>query len=87
MQKTSTSKIPVGISDLSKMMKMTEVEVKFFPKLKALRQLLKDYNFGVLPKKKLVDQLEVMKGECIDENIGAYAEGVGELKGVIQYRY
>ena len=86
MQKISL-KIPVGIKSLAEMMVMEEVEVRFFPKIEDVRALLKDYNFGTLKKKELLEKLEAMKATCVEENIGQYAEGIGELIKAIQYRY
>lgn len=80
-------KIPVGIKSLAEMMEMEEVEVRFFPKIEDVRALLKDYNYGTLKKKELVEKLEALKNECMEENFEQYAEGVGELSKAIQYRY
>ncbi len=86
MQKISL-KVPVGIKSLAEMMAMEEVEVRFFPKIEDVRALLKDYNFGTLKKKALIEKLETLKSECLEENFDQYAEGVGELIKAIQYRY
>lgn len=86
MQKISL-KVPVGIKSLAEMMAMEEVEVRFFPKIEDVRALLKDYNFGTLKKKDLIEKLEALKSECLEENFDQYAEGVGELIKAIQYRY
>lgn len=80
-------KIPVGIKSLAEMMVMEEVEVRFFPKIEDVRALLKDYNFGTLKKKVLLEKLEIMKAECLEENFDTYADGIGELIKAIQYRY
>ena len=86
-QKTLSIKIPVGIKSLANMMAMEEVEVRFFPKIEGLRAVLKDYNFNMLTKQKLVEKLEAMKAECLEENLDNYAEGIGGLVRAIQYRY
>lgn len=86
MQKISL-KVPVGIKSLAEMMVMEEVEVRFFPKIEDVRALLKDYNFGTLKKKDLLERLEAMKTKCAAENYDQYAEGIGELIKAIQYRY
>ena len=86
-QKTLSMKVPVGIKSLAQMMAMEEVEVRFFPKIEGLRAVLKDYNFNMLTKQKLVEKLEAMKAECLEENLDNYAEGIGGLVRAIQYRY
>ncbi|MBR6613855.1 MAG: hypothetical protein IKK84_03715 [Clostridia bacterium] len=86
-QKTLSMKVPVGIKAMAEMMAMEEVEVRFFPKLDDLRSLLKDYNFGTLTKRALVEKLEALKAECLEENFDTYADGIGELIKAIQYRY
>lgn len=86
-QKTLSMKIPVGVKSLAQMMAMDEVEVRFFPKIEKLRALLKDYNFNVLTKQKLLERLEAMKAECQNESYDNYAEGIGGLVRAIQYRY
>lgn len=86
-QKTLSMKVPVGIKSLAQMMAMEEVAVRFFPKIEGLRAVLKDYNFNMLTKQKLVERLEAMKAECLEENLDNYAEGIGGLVRAIQYRY
>lgn len=80
-------KIPVGIKSLAEMMEMEEVEVRFFPKVEKVRALLKDYNFGTLKKKDLIERLEALKDRCKEEKIDQYVAGIDGLIKAIQYRY
>ncbi len=80
-------KVPVGIKSLAEMMEMEEVEVRFFPQIEKVRALLKDYNFGTLKKKELIERLEALKARCLEEKIDQYATGIGGLIKAIQYRY
>jgi predicted transcriptional regulator len=86
MQKVSL-KVPVGIKSLAEMMGMEEVEVRFFPKVEKVRTLLKDYNFGTLKKKDLIERLESLKDRCKEEGIDQYVAGIDGLIKAIQYRY
>ena len=86
-QQTLSTKIPVGVKSLAQMMAMDEVEVSFFPKIEGLRSVIKDYNFNMLTKQKLVEKLEAMKAECLEEKLDNYAEGIGGLVKAVQYRY
>ena len=86
MQKSSL-KVPVGIKSLAQMMAMEEVEVRFFPKTEDVRALLKDYNFGMLSKPKLLEKLDALRDECLEGNFDTYAEGIASLKSSIQYHY
>lgn len=87
MQGTVGYKIPLGIKSLAKMMALTESEVRFFPKLNEMREIIKNYNYNVLSKEELINKLESMKSDCETDALAVYVEGLKELSQVIQYKY
>ena len=87
MQQKTTTKIPVGIKSLAKMMAMAESELRFFPKKDELKEILEDYNFNRCTKNKLIERLGAFKAECISADLHAYATGVDGIISAVQYRY
>lgn len=53
----TSHKLPIGINEISKMMGVSNEELRVFPHFKTVRESFKDYNFGVLSKKALIDKL------------------------------
>lgn len=54
-------KLPIGISEISKMMGVSKEELRVFPHFATVRESFKDYNFGVLSKKALINKLSTIK--------------------------
>ena len=87
MQSKTNCRIPVETKHLAKLMEMEEVEVRFFPKKDYIKSLIKDYNFGVLNKRDLINRLKDVHEECLEENFDTFAEGVLALIKAIECRY
>lgn len=82
MQKNN---IPVGIKSLSKMMEMTESEVRFFPKLNILEELIKNYNYNMYDKNVLIEKISCLEKQCLEENLDGYVDGICKLIKAIRY--
>ena len=80
-----TEKLPVGIKGISKMMKMMPEEVRLCPYFEKIRNSFKDFNYGVLSKDKLIENLSVM-----DDSDGKYSifnEGIANAIDIIKACY
>ena len=87
MQQSST-KIPMGMTELANMMAMEKVEVQCFPKIKEVRETIRNYNYHTLTDEMLVEELTLVKENCKEEkNLMMYYDGMGELIKKIQYTY
>lgn len=51
-------KLPTGKEEISKMMGLIPEELSACPHFKKIRENFKDYNFGVLKKNELIDNLK-----------------------------
>ena len=80
-------KIPIGIEEIAKMMKLSPDEVRVWPHLPELRSYFKDYNFGVLKSEDLVKQLDGMIAKCEKDNTFSYATGVANVTSIIKRVY
>lgn len=86
MQQSST-KIPMGMTELANMMAMEKVEVQCFPKIKEVRETIRNFNYHTLTNEMLVEELELIQKNCKEENLMMYYDGMGELIRKVQYTY
>lgn len=83
----STMKIPVGVTAISNLMEMKPSEIKFWDKFQEVRSLLKDYNYGVLSKNKLVEKLYDVSLRCANDKTYHYSTGIDNLIDNIKLVY
>lgn len=83
----NTMKIPVGVTAISNLMEMKPSEIKFWDKFQEVRNLLKDYNYGVLSKDSLIDKLYDVSVRCANDKIYHYSTGIDNLISSIKLSY
>ncbi len=83
----STMKIPVGVTAISNLMEMKPSEIKFWDKFQEVRDLLKDYNYGVLTKSKLIEKLYEVSVRCAKDKSYHYSTGIDNLISSIKLSY
>ena len=84
----SCIKIPVGMTELANFMEMEKVEVECFPKIKEVREIIRNYNLHTLTNEMLVEELMLVKEKCKNErNLVMYYDGMEELIKKIQYTF
>ena len=83
----SSIKIPMGMTDLSRMMALEKVEVECFPKLKEVRESIRNYNYNTLTDRMSVEELEAIQEKCKQEKLMLYYIGMGELIKKVQYAF
>lgn len=83
----STIKIPLGVTAISNLMEMKPSEIKFWDKFQEVRDLLKDYNYGVLSKDRLVNKLYDVSVRCANDKTYHYSTGIDNLISSIKLSY
>lgn len=81
------TKLPQGLTGISKLMGMQNEEVRACPYYKELVNLFKDYNYGVLHKESLIQRLKDISNKCNKEGIEYFAEGVNNASTAIAVLY
>lgn len=80
-------KIPVGVTAISNMMELKPSEVKYWDRFNEVRQLLNDYNLGVLKKDKLITKLHEVSVRCVYDKTHHYCTGIDNLISNIRLSY
>ena len=87
MQQTKTTKVPTNSQAIADMMKMSVDEVRNFPFIQDIKDILRDYNFGVVNKKDVEDKLIYISLKCAEKEIYYFSTGVEKLLQHIKVRY
>lgn len=82
-----TSRIPVGVTAVSELMEMKPSEIRFWDKFPEVRDLLKDYNYGVLQKDNLILKLYEISARCANDKTYHYSTGIDNLVQSIKFSY
>lgn len=81
------TKLPEGLTNISKMMGMQKEEVRAWPYYNQLTNLFKDYNLGAITKTRLIDKLMDISAKCIEDDICYFSLGIEQAVNCIKFCY
>ncbi len=82
-----TTKLPQGLTGISRFMGMQTEEVKEWPHYKEVASLFKDYNMGVLSKERLLEKLSSVLNKCKEDELDYFCEGLENVTEAIKICY
>ena len=86
MQSIKT-KLPQGLTGISNLMELDKSEVRAWPYYKEVATLFKDYNFGVLKKEKLLEELSQISLKCRNDDTWYFAMALERLTKKVKLCY